>query len=341
MSYDKIRNAMRRALELALLGPAHGVNPQVGAVILNAEGEIIAEGWHKGAGTPHAEVDALSKLSEVPRGATAVVTLEPCNHTGRTGPCAQALIAAGIGTVIYAADDPGQQSGGGADTLRAAMVEVIPGVMREEAEEQARVWLTANRRKRPFVTLKWATSIDGRAAAEDRTSKWISGPESRADAHRRRSEADAIMVGTGTVIADDPELTARKPDGSLYERQPLRVVVGERELEPTYRVFNSDAQTVQLRTHSLHGILEALWQEGIKHVFVEGGPTLASQFARLGLVDEYIIYQAPILLGGSRLAIGDVGVSNIADAKHIEFAETYMLGNDIFIRARANKKAGN
>lgn len=341
MSYDKIKNAMRRALELALLGPAHGVNPQVGAVILNAEGEIIAEGWHKGAGTPHAEVDALSKLSEVPRGATAVVTLEPCNHTGRTGPCAQALIAAGISTVIYAADDPGQQSGGGADTLRAAMVEVIPGVMREEAEEQARVWLTANRRKRPFVTLKWATSIDGRAAAEDRTSKWISSPESRADAHRRRSEADAIMVGTGTVIADDPELTARKPDGSLYEHQPLRVVVGERELEPTYRVFNSDAQTIQLRTHSLHGILEALWQEGIKHVFVEGGPTLASHFARLGLVDEYIIYQAPMLLGGSRLAIGDVGVTNIADAKHIEFAETYMLGNDIFIRARANKKVGN
>jgi diaminohydroxyphosphoribosylaminopyrimidine deaminase/5-amino-6-(5-phosphoribosylamino)uracil reductase len=341
MSYDKIKNAMRRALEIALLGPAHGVNPQVGAVILNAEGEIIAEGWHKGAGTPHAEVDALSKLPEVPRGATAVVTLEPCNHTGRTGPCAQALIAAGISTVIYAADDPGQQSGGGADTLRAAMVEVIPGVMREEAEEQARVWLTANRRKRPFVTLKWATSIDGRAAAEDRTSKWISGPESRADAHRRRSEADAILVGTGTVIADDPELTARKPEGKLYAHQPLRVVVGERELEPTYRVFNSDAQTIQLRTHSLHEILEALWQEGIKHVFVEGGPTLASDFARLGLVDEYIIYQAPILLGGSRLAIGDVGVSNIADAKHIEFTEARMLGNDVFIRARGNKKAGN
>jgi diaminohydroxyphosphoribosylaminopyrimidine deaminase/5-amino-6-(5-phosphoribosylamino)uracil reductase len=341
MSYDTIKNAMTRALELALLGPAHGVNPQVGAVILDSQGKIIAEGWHKGAGTPHAEVDALSKLESVPQGSTAVVTLEPCNHTGRTGPCSQALIAAGISTVIFASDDPGQHSGGGANALRSAMVEVIPGVMLEEAEEQSRVWLTANRRQGPFVTLKWATSIDGRAAADDRTSKWISGPESRADAHRRRSEADAILVGTGTVIADDPELTARKPDGKLYAHQPLRVVVGERELDPTYRVFNKDAQTIQMRTHSLHGVLEALWQEGIKHVFVEGGPTLASDFARLGLVDEYIIYQAPMLLGGSRLAIGDVGVSNIADAKHIEFAEARMLGNDVFIRARGNRKTGN
>jgi len=341
MNSPEYETAMTRALELALLGPAHGVNPQVGAVILNAEGEIISEGWHKGAGTPHAEVDALSKLSEVPRGATAVVTLEPCNHTGKTGPCAQALIEAGVSRVVFASNDPGDASAGGAATLRAAGIEVVSGVLQAEAEEQARVWLTANRRKRPFVTLKWATSIDGRAAADDRTSKWISGPESRADAHRRRSEADAILVGTGTVIADDPELTARKPDGSLYDDQPLRVVVGERELDPTYRVFNKDAQTIQLRTHSLHGVLDALWQEGIKHVFVEGGPTLASDFARLDLVDEYIIYQAPMLLGGSRLAIGDVGVSNIADAKHIEFAETFMLGNDVFIRAHANKKAGN
>ena len=337
MSSQKYEFAMRRALQLALLGPAHGVNPQVGAVILDAELNIIAEGFHRGSGTHHAEVDALSKLEQVPAGATAVVTLEPCNHTGKTGPCAQALIDAGVSRVVYASSDPGDASSGGGATLRAAGIDVISGVLEEQADQQARVWLTANRRKRPFVTLKWATSIDGRAAAADGTSKWISGPESRADSHLRRSEVDAILVGTATVIADNPELTARKPDGSLYEHQPLRVIIGERELPIESRVFNDDAQTIQLRTHSLHGILDALWQEGIKHVWVEGGPTVASHFARLGLVDEFLIYLAPMLLGGDRTAIRDIGIENITGAKALEFVEVKQLGNDIFIRAIERK----
>jgi diaminohydroxyphosphoribosylaminopyrimidine deaminase/5-amino-6-(5-phosphoribosylamino)uracil reductase len=328
---------MRRALELALLGPAHGVNPQVGAVILDSDLNIIAEGFHRGSGTAHAEVDALSKLDSMPAGATAVVTLEPCNHTGKTGPCAQALIEAGVSRVVYASNDPGEASAGGAATLRAAGIEVVSGVLQAEADDQLRVWLTANRRKRPFVTLKWATSVDGRAAANDGTSKWISGAESRADSHKRRSEVDAILVGTATVIADDPELTARKPDGSLYEHQPLRVIIGERELPIDARVFNDDAQTLQLRTHSLHGILEALWQEGIKHVWVEGGPTVASHFVRLGLVDEFLIYLAPLLLGGDRTAIRDIGIENITAAKQLEFVEVKHLGNDIFIRAIEGK----
>jgi diaminohydroxyphosphoribosylaminopyrimidine deaminase/5-amino-6-(5-phosphoribosylamino)uracil reductase len=273
----------------------------------------------------------------MPAGATAVVTLEPCNHTGKTGPCAQALIEAGVSRVVFASNDPGEASAGGAATLRAAGIEVFSGVLQAEADDQLHVWLTANRRKRPFVTLKWATSIDGRAAANDGTSKWISGAESRADSHKRRSEVDAILVGTATVIADDPELTARKPDGSLYEHQPLRVIIGERELPIDSRVFNDDAQTLQLRTHSLHGILEALWQEGIKHVWVEGGPTVASHFVRLGLVDEFLIYLAPLLLGGDRTAIRDIGIENITAAKQLEFVEVKHLGNDIFIRAIEGK----
>jgi diaminohydroxyphosphoribosylaminopyrimidine deaminase/5-amino-6-(5-phosphoribosylamino)uracil reductase len=337
MSSHKYEFAMRRALELALLGPAHGVNPQVGAVILDSDLNIIAEGFHRGSGTAHAEVDALSKLDSMPAGATAVVTLEPCNHTGKTGPCAQALIEAGVSRVVYASNDPGEASARGAATLRAAGIEVVSGVLQAEADDQLRVWLTANRRKRPFVTLKWATSVDGRAAANDGTSKWISGAESRADSHKRRSEVDAILVGTATVIADDPELTARKPDGSLYEHQPLRVIIGERELPIDARVFNDDAQTLQLRTHSLHGILEALWQEGIKHVWVEGGPTVASHFVRLGLVDEFLIYLAPLLLGGDRTAIRDIGIENITAAKQLEFVEVKHLGNDIFIRAIEGK----
>ncbi|MEY4078795.1 MAG: bifunctional diaminohydroxyphosphoribosylaminopyrimidine [Actinomycetota bacterium] len=330
MSHETYESAMSRALELALLGPAWGVNPQVGCVILDAEGEIIAEGWHRGAGTAHAEVDALSKLEVVPAGATAVVTLEPCNHTGRTGPCAQALIAAGISRVVFASSDPGATSGGGAQTLRDAGVEVVGGVLESTASEQGRVWLTANRLQRPFVTVKWASSIDGRAAANDGTSKWISGEESRADCHLMRSEVDAILVGTGTVLDDDPELTARKPNGELYEQ---RVVVGNREIPAGARVLNDRAETVQLRTHSIHGILAALWQEGIKHVLIEGGPMVASQFVRLGLADQFIFYLAPMLLGGERTAIRQLGIETMADAKHLEFVEIKTLGDDIFVRA--------
>jgi diaminohydroxyphosphoribosylaminopyrimidine deaminase/5-amino-6-(5-phosphoribosylamino)uracil reductase len=334
MSNETFENAMLRALELALLGPAWGVNPQVGCVILDADGQIIAEGWHRGAGTAHAEVDALSKLATVPSGATAVVTLEPCNHTGRTGPCAQALVAAGISRVVYAVADPGVESSKGAQTLRDAGVEVLGGVLESEASEQNRVWLTAQKNQRPFVTLKWASSIDGRAAANDGTSKWISGPESRADSHRRRSEVDAILVGTGTILA---ELTARKPDGSLYEHQPLRVVIGESELPASSRVFNSDAETIHLRIREIEDVLKSLWQKGIKHVWVEGGPSVASEFVRLGLVSEYIIYQAPLLLGGERTALREIGVASMPQAKHLRFVEVKQLGEDIFIRAIEEK----
>ena len=333
MSNETFETAMRRALELALLGPAWGVNPQVGCVILDANDQIIAEGWHRGAGTAHAEVDALSKLSQVPAGATAVVTLEPCNHTGKTGPCSQALIAAGISRVVFAVTDPGAESSQGAQTLRDAGVEVLGGVLESEASEQNRVWLTATKLQRPFVTLKWATSIDGRAAANDGTSNWISGPESRADSHQRRCEVDAILVGTGTILADDAELTARKPDGTLYEHQPMRLVMGNRDLPADARVFNDHARAMQLRTHSIEDALATAWSEGVKHVWVEGGPSVASEFVRSGLVDEYIIYQAPLLLGGERTAIRDLGVASMPQAKQLKFVEVKQLGEDIFIRA--------
>lgn len=332
--------AMRRALELAALGPAFGANPRVGAVILDSTGQIIAEGWHRGAGTAHAEVDALAKIQnlrdasgKMPAGLTAVVTLEPCNHTGRTGPCSQALIDAGISRVVFASDDPGQESANGAANLRAAGIQVESGLMADESEELNRVWFTAMRNQRPFVTLKWATSIDGRAAAADGTSKWISGPESRAESHLRRSHVDAILVGTGTVLADDPELTARKPDGSLYEHQPLRVIVGERELPNNLRIFNADAETVIFKTHSLTEVLDELFRRGVRHVWVEGGPSVASRFVAENLVDEYIVYLAPMLLGGPRTALTDIGVGNISEAKHLRVLETKQLGQDIFIRA--------
>lgn len=325
---------MRRALELALLGPAWGVNPQVGAVILDADLKIISEGWHEGAGTDHAEVMALKKLASIPAGATAVVTLEPCNHTGRTGPCAQALIAAGISRVVYASTDPGEASSKGAETLREAGIEVIGGVLEAEADYQNRVWLTAAKQGRPFVTLKWAQSLDGKAAAADGSSQWISGPESRADVHKVRSEIDAILVGTGTVLADNSTLTARKTDGTLYDHQPLRVIVGETEIQPFMNIYNEQAETIQLKTRVPHGVLADLHARGVKHVLVEGGPTVVSQFIRLGLVNEYQIYIAPMLLGGQKVALADIGVSSISEARQLKFDRVVPIGNDLKLYAR-------
>ena len=326
--------AMRRALLLALNGPAFGVNPQVGAVILDESGKVVAEGWHEGSGTPHAEVVALAKLSlPLPAGYTAVVTLEPCNHTGKTGPCAQALIAAGISRVVYASSDPGENSGGGAATLRAAGVEVIAGVLEAEANDQARVWLISSLNHRPFVTLKWAQSLDGRAAAADGTSQWISGPESREHAHLLRSQLDAILVGTGTVLADNPSLTARKADGSLYEHQPLRVILGNSTLPSGLRAFDETAETLRVRNSDLQVLLAELYARGVKHLMVEGGPTVASSFVQAGLVDEFVTYIAPQLIGGPGLAVRDLGISSMSEAIQLRFVETKTLGADIYVRA--------
>lgn len=328
--------AMSRALELALNGPAYGVNPQVGAVLIDDQGQILAEGWHRGAGTDHAEVDALKNLAGTgisSKGLTAVVTLEPCNHTGRTGPCSQALIAAGVGKVVYAVSDPSLAAAGGAQTLNAAGIPTVAGVLEATAEDQNRVWLTSTKLGRPFVTLKWAETLDGRNAAEDGTSKWISGPESRVDAHRRRSEIDAILVGTQTVLMDDPELTARRPDGSLYEHQPLRVVIGESELPADRKIFSDQSETVHFKTRSIHGVLAELYERGVRHVLVEGGAKVASNFIKLELVDEFLTYLAPMLLGGVRTAMTNIGVATMSDAKHLVFKEFTPLGADVLIRS--------
>ncbi|MEY4367244.1 MAG: bifunctional diaminohydroxyphosphoribosylaminopyrimidine [Actinomycetota bacterium] len=341
---------MRRALELALLGPVFGVNPQVGAVIVDSDGKILAEGWHLGSGTDHAEVAALKELAAkgiTAVGLTAVVTLEPCNHTGKTPPCTQALIDAGVSRVVFAVSDPGDESANGAKTLRKAGIEVVEGVLTAEAEEQGRIWLTANRLGRPFVTLKWAASLDGRSAAEDGTSKWISGAESRADTHQRRALVDAILVGTRTVLADDPELTARKTTGELYDHQPLRVILGETKIKGNYRILNDAAPTVHYETRSIHGALAELWARGVHHVWVEGGPKVASKFVKLGLVDEFLIYQAAMLIGGDRTSLRNIGVDTMVEAIQLEYKEVRMLGEDVFIRAvpkprtSATKKKGD
>ena len=334
---DNYEVAMRRAIALSLHAPAFNENPRVGAVLINDAGEVIAEGWHKGAGTPHAEVDALSKLSDA-TGLTAIVTLEPCNHSGKTGPCSQALIAAGIKRVVFAAFDPGATEGGGRFTLEQAGIEVIGPVLTDEYLPILKPWIINKLNQRPYVVIKYASSIDGRVAAEDKTSKWITGNVAREDVHARRAEAQAILAGTNTIELDDPELTARKADGSLYETQPLRVVVGERELSPSARVFNGDAETIQLKTRDLASALESLYSRGIRQVFVEGGAQIQSSLISLGLADEFLIYLAPKLIGGSQSAIRDIEVSTINEAIQLQFIETKTLGEDILIRAIHKEK---
>lgn len=327
------RRAMSRARELAAQGP-RGLNPQVGAVLLSPAGDVIAEGWHRGAGTAHAEVDALSRLEPgAAHGATAVVTLEPCNHTGRTGPCSLALIEAGVSRVVYALDDPGDTSGGGAERLRAAGVEVEAGEQADAVGEQLDGWLTAQHLGRPFVTVKWAQSLDGRAAAADGTSQWITGPEARADVHRRRAASDAIVVGTGTVLADDPALTARDGDRLLPD-QPLPVVIGSRPTPPDAGVRRHPRTPLFYTTHDLRAVLADLREQGVQSVFVEGGPTLASAFIAAGLADRVLAYVAPVLLGGPRLALTDIRVGTIGAARRLVIDEWLPLGADLLAIAR-------
>ncbi len=332
--------AMSRALELARKGPATGINPRVGCVIIGADGGVIAEGWHRGAGTAHAEVDALSKLSHgVAHGATAVVTLEPCNHTGHTGPCSVALIEAGIARVVYAVSDPGHASGGGAARLRAAGVEVTGGVLAREVEVFLDDWLTAARLGRPFVTVKWASSLDGRIAAADGTSQWITGTAARQRVHEQREVSDAIIVGTGTVLADDPSLTARGDGGELLAAQPTPVIVGTRSIPGDAAVFRHPHAPVFLATHDVAEALRDLRARGFRRAYVEGGPTLVSAFVAAGLVDEYLIYLAPSLIGGDRLALGEIGVTTIGEQRRLDIASVEQLGTDLLITARPHDTA--
>jgi diaminohydroxyphosphoribosylaminopyrimidine deaminase/5-amino-6-(5-phosphoribosylamino)uracil reductase len=300
--------AMMRALALAATpGVPLGPNPRVGCVLLDDSGATVAEGHHRGAGTAHAEADALAQAGEKARGTTAVVTLEPCNHTGRTGPCAEALVAAGVRRVVFAQADPNPVARGGADTLRAAGVEVESGLLAEEAREVNRVWTFATEHQRPFVTWKFAATLDGRSAAADGTSRWVSGTAARRDTHRLRALCDVMLVGTNTVAVDHPRLTVRDDDDRPLERQPLRVVMGERDLA-------DHGLDLHLRTRDPLSALKELYARDRQHVLLEGGPTLAAAFLTAGLVDEIVAYVAPVLLGAGRAAVADLGITTIAGA---------------------------
>ncbi|MHA7651920.1 bifunctional diaminohydroxyphosphoribosylaminopyrimidine deaminase/5-amino-6-(5-phosphoribosylamino)uracil reductase RibD [Mycobacterium sp. ML4] len=326
-----IEEAMRLAIEHSyqVKGTTYP-NPPVGAVIVDQEGRVVGVGATQPAGGDHAEVIALRRAGGLAAGGIAVITMEPCNHYGKTPPCVNALIEARVGTVIFAINDPNGIAGGGAGRLTAAGLQVRSGIMADQvAAGPLREWLHKQRTGFPHVTWKYATSIDGRSAAADGSSQWISSEAARADLHRRRAIADAIVVGTGTVLADDPVLTARLPDGSLAAQQPLRVVVGKRDIPPEAKVLNDDSRTMVIRTHEPVEVLRALADR--TDVLLEGGPTLAGAFLRAGAINRILAYVAPILLGGPVTAVDDVGVSSIAHALRWQFDAVEQVGPDLLL----------
>jgi diaminohydroxyphosphoribosylaminopyrimidine deaminase / 5-amino-6-(5-phosphoribosylamino)uracil reductase len=330
--------AMRRALDLAVSpGVPAGPNPRVGCVLLDSAGRTVAQGFHRGAGSAHAEADALSSAGPRARGSTAVVTLEPCNHTGRTGPCSRALVAAGVARVVYGQPDSWPPAAGGADALRAAGVDVEGGVLAEEASAVNPAWSFAQTVGRPHVTWKAAVTLDGRSAAADGSSRWITSARSRADVHRLRSEVDAVVIGTGTVLRDDPRLTARvtEEDGTSLpaDRQPLRVVLGLREVPAGSRVLDGSAPTLVLSTRDLPDALAQLYARGVRQALLEGGPTLAGAFVAGGLVDRVVVYVAPALLGAGPPALGAAGITTIGSALRLSTRDVTCFGPDVRITA--------
>ena len=330
--------AMRRALELAG-APEHplGPNPRVGAVLLGATGEVLGEGAHQGAGSPHAEVVALARAARRAQGATVVVTLEPCAHHGRTGPCTEALIDAGVRRVVYAMDDPSPQAGSGAVRLRSAGVEVVGGLLADESCALNPGWLRATRGRRPYLVWKVAASLDGRIAAADGSSRWISCDESRHEVHLLRGEVEAIVTGTGTVHADNPSLTARPTIGEPEGPQPRRIVMGVSDIPRDAKVLDDSAPTEHLRTRDVRAVVRRLHEDGVRYGLLECGPRLAASFVDADLIDEIRWYVAPILLGSGVSVLTDIGVSTVTDARRFDVVDTSRVGSDVRIRLVARE----
>jgi diaminohydroxyphosphoribosylaminopyrimidine deaminase/5-amino-6-(5-phosphoribosylamino)uracil reductase len=360
---------MARAVALAEGGRGTASpNPMVGAVLVR-DGRVVGEGFHRAAGLAHAEALALAAAGELAAGATCYVTLEPCAHHGRTPPCADALVAAGVARVVAAVADPDPRVGGaGLDRLRAAGVRVDVGAGAEAAAEQNAAYLTHRRLGRPRVTLKAAASLDGKVAAPDGTSQWITGPAARADAHRLRAEADAVCVGAGTALADDPRLTVRLPGWS--GRQPLRVLVDAAgRVAATGHLFDGEAETLVATTPAapaaavdawkaagaevlmceatvgqavdLEDLVRALGERGVLELLVEGGPRLQASLWAAGLADRLVWYLAPLAIGGQGApGLLGAGAATLADARRLRLASVDRFGEDLRLVAYPRPTGG-
>ena len=320
---------LKRANELACLGLGlTGSNPIVGAVIVSPAGEIIGEGFHKSG--PHAEVVALEQAGQSAKGATLFVTLEPCNHRGKTGPCTEAIIKAGISKVAYAVRDPNSLASGGARALEAAGIEVVFNGEVAEIAQSNRAWLHKVKTNRPYFIWKIATTLDGRTAAIDGSSKWITGPESRAEVSQLRSESSAILIGTATALADNPNLIPRDSERTK-QKNPVRIVMGLRDIPSEFNLHNDAAETVFLRSHDFSDLLKLCAERDFNQVFVESGSELGTALLKAGLIDELIIFQAASLLGSGLSFIGDLGATNIKEKMNFLIRDVAQFGNDLKI----------
>ena len=299
-------------------------NPNVSAAIYGADGSLIADGFHnRTMSVDHAEVVALKKAGAAARGATMVVSLEPCAHTGRTPPCVQAIIDAGISTVIYAVADPNPIAAGGAEKLIDAGIAVEYRESKELSYVQ-RAWLHKEKTGRPLMLWKVATTLDSKVAASDGTSQWITGPESRADVQELRAQSDAILIGTNTALVDNPHLIPRG-----HTARPVRIISGEQEVPATNRVFDSEARTISVKSKSIPELMKVLRDEGFSQVLVEAGPTLGSALMASGNIDELIIYQAPKMLGAGKEFVSRLGISTLDDHLELELLSVQAFGSDI------------
>ena len=299
-------------------------NPNVSAAIYGADGSLIADGFHnRTVSVDHAEVVALKKAGAAARGATMVVSLEPCAHTGTTPPCVQAIIDAGISTVIYAVADPNPIAAGGAEKLADAGIAVEYRESKELSYVQ-RAWLHKEKTGRPLMLWKVATTLDSKVAASDGTSQWITGPESRADVQELRAQSDAILIGTNTALVDNPHLIPRG-----HTARPVRIISGEQEVPSTNRVFDSEARTISVKSKSIPELMKVLSDEGFNQVLVEAGPTLGSALMASGNIDELIIYQAPKMLGAGKEFVSRLGISTLADHLELELLSVRAFGSDI------------
>ena len=320
---------LKRANELACLGLGKtGSNPIVGAVVVSPAGAIIGEGFHKSG--PHAEVVALEQAGQSAKGATLFVTLEPCNHHGKTGPCTEAIIKAGISKVVYAVRDPNPLASGGAKALETAGIEVVFNGEVAEIAQSNRAWLHKVKTNRPYFIWKIATTLDGRTAAIDGSSKWITGPESRAEVSQLRSESSAILIGTATALADNPNLIPRDIE-TTRETNPVRIVMGLREIPSDFNLNNDAAETIFLRSHDFSELLKLCVERDFSQVFVESGSELGTALLKAGLIDELVIFQAASLLGSGQSFIGDLGATNISEKMDFAIRAVAQCGNDLKI----------
>ena len=330
-----IENAYQHlaSLSAATLGRT-APNPNVSAAIYDSHGQLIADGAHNPQlSADHAEVVAIKRAGAAARGATIVISLEPCNHTGKTGPCVDAIIGAGISKVIYAVKDPNPVAAGGAARLTAAGI-AVEYQANEELTKLQNAWLHRITTGRPYIIWKVATTLDGRIAAADGSSQWISSSESRSDVQVLRAQSDAILIGTGTALADNPTLRPRIEGASA----PIRIVMGARDIPADSNLNDGLSQSVFLKSHSIEDLFKALDYLPVIQLLVEAGPKLGSALFSAGAIDEVVIYQAPILLGGGKNWLEDIGVSTIADARQLSLISQHAIGPDFKFRYRVEKK---